>query len=291
MFAGAVCISFSPILFKVSGLAPTPGSFWRTAIGGAVLLLYAMARGQKPFSRLRYGPALGTIVLCGVLFTLDLESWHRSIPLVGPGLATILTNFQSILLAVYGVLFFREKLTLRLAVSIPLAMAGLWLLVGVDMAALPEGVMVGVGFGLAAALWYSLYILGVRRSQSLAERMPASANMAWISLCTALCVGVVALLRGEGLGIPSTESLLWALAYGIGPQALGWLLISTGLPLVPASVAGLVILAQPTLAFIWDILLFDRPAGPLSLAGAGLALAAIYIGAVGREKKEAGQKG
>jgi drug/metabolite transporter (DMT)-like permease len=64
---------------------------------------------------------------------------------------------------------------------------------------------------------------------------------------------------------------------------VGWILISTALPRVQVSLAGLIILLQPSLAFIWDILFFARPTGLAEMLGACLALAAIYLG-VTRQK-------
>jgi drug/metabolite transporter (DMT)-like permease len=45
-----------------------------------------------------------------------------------------------------------------------------------------------------------------------------------------------------------------------------------------ASRAGLLLLLQPTGAFIWDILIFTRPTSGIEYFGAGLALTAIYLG-------------
>jgi len=47
---------------------------------------------------------------------------------------------------------------------------------------------------------------------------------------------------------------------------------------VPASRVGLILLLQPTLAFIWDVLIFARPFGTQEIAGAALAIAAIGLG-------------
>ena len=44
-----------------------------------------------------------------------------------------------------------------------------------------------------------------------------------------------------------------------------------------------VLLLQPALAFIWDVVLFDRPTAVLEVVGAMLALVAIYLGSA-REK-------
>ncbi|MEW7979868.1 MAG: EamA family transporter, partial [Candidatus Sedimenticola endophacoides] len=54
--------------------------------------------------------------------------------------------------------------------------------------------------------------------------------------------------------------------------------ISRGLPRVGVSLAGLIILLQPSLAFCWDVLLFGRPASGTDLAGLALALLGIYLG-------------
>ncbi|MBI9075019.1 MAG: DMT family transporter [Desulfatibacillum sp.] len=282
VFSGGVIISFSPVLFKISGASPTAGSFGRTIFGGIFLLILALIRKEKPFRALRGKGVLPLLSLCGILFCLDLEFWHVCIGYVGPGLATIITNFQAVILAVFGVILFKERVTPFLAISIIMAFVGLWFLVGVDVSALPRSMVIGVAWGLGAALWYSLYILAVRNSLGRMGKLPAVTNMAWISLATAFFVGVTALTRGADFSVGGASGFLILVVYGIGPQALGWLLISSGLPGMRASVAGLIILIQPTLAFVWDIVFFDLPAGPVRIAGAVLALAAIYMGSVGR---------
>ena len=74
------------------------------------------------------------------------------------------------------------------------------------------------------------------------------------------------------------------LAYGILCHAMGWILISHGLVKVEASRAGLLLLLQPTLAFIWDGLFFARPTGIMDVSGALLALVAIYLGGTGKSR-------
>jgi len=56
------------------------------------------------------------------------------------------------------------------------------------------------------------------------------------------------------------------------------LFIASSLPEVTTVEAGLALLLQPTLSFVWDVAFFDRPMTATELAGAGIVLMAIYLG-------------
>ena len=55
--------------------------------------------------------------------------------------------------------------------------------------------------------------------------------------------------------------------------------IASSLPKVSTTEAGLALLLQPPLSFAWDVLFFSRPMTATELAGAAIALFAIYLGA------------
>ena len=86
--------------------------------------------------------------------------------------------------------------------------------------------------------------------------------------------------------IPTAFSGVMLLAYGVTGQALGGLLFTWGLPRLPASLGGPLMLVQPALAFIWDILFFNLPATKLTLLGAVITLGAIYLTVNGQMKLE-----
>jgi drug/metabolite transporter (DMT)-like permease len=52
------------------------------------------------------------------------------------------------------------------------------------------------------------------------------------------------------------------------------------LPAVFASLAGFILLLQPSLAFVWDVLLFQRPTSLMNWVGVSIVLFAIYLGSV-----------
>jgi drug/metabolite transporter (DMT)-like permease len=44
--------------------------------------------------------------------------------------------------------------------------------------------------------------------------------------------------------------------------------------------SGFILLLQPALAFVWDVLLFQRPTSLVNWAGVFIVLVAIYLGSV-----------
>ncbi len=277
LLAGAVMISFSGVFVKLVQVGPTAAGVYRMLFGGIGLGVVALFSGQRLAASLRLYVLM---VLCGLAFAADLYVWHRSIHFVGPGLATILGNFQVFALALAGFVFLKERPRLKLVAAIPLAMLGLFLIVGINWDDLSRSYRAGVWLGLATAVFYAVYILLLRRIQRLNPDNPA--HLTVISLATCAFLALLAWMEGESLAIGDPASCMWLVLYGIMAQVLGWVFISKALPEIRISLAGLLLLLQPCLAFIWDMLLFARPTGVADLAGAALTLGAIYLGSTSR---------
>lgn len=281
LMAGAVLISFSMVWVKLVHVPPTISAFYRMAFGGLALLVVVLARRSRsrptrpPMDRISW--ALGAA--CGLFFALDLFFVHRAVFLVGPGLSTLLSNFQVFFLAAAGALFFGERLGPRLVAAVPLALIGLALLIGLHRGLPDADYQWGVILALISAVCYAAYLLVLRRMQSRPQPPELMAGMAVISLICAGILGLAGWAEGLSFAIPDAQSWLILIIYGITAQVLAWVLISKGLPHTPASRAGLVLLLQPTLTFVWDILFFARPTDLAGGLGLALALGAIYLGA------------
>lgn len=274
-------ISFSAVFVKLAHVGPTTAGFYRMLFGGLILSFLSFARGMK----MGHGAAhLITAFLCAVFFALDLSFWHRSIHYLGPGLATLLANFQVFFLAAIGVVALREKLTGRMVFSILLAMVGLYLIVGLTWNRFGAGYKTGVAFGLITAVCYTAYILSLRRLQAFKSAAGLS-NLAVISLLTALLMGLEGWAQGERFLIPDLQSWGSLIGYGLVAQVLGWVLISTAILKLQASTVGLILLLQPTLSYLWDVLFFGKPIRGVEILGAALALVAIYLGTTNREDR------
>ena len=85
-------------------------------------------------------------------------------------------------------------------------------------------------------------------------------------------------MEGKSFAIPSYADLGWLVAYGVLSHCIGWLFITSALSEVSSVEAGLALLLQPTLSFVWDVLFFGRQMTATELVGACIALFAIYLG-------------
>ncbi|MEM8682453.1 MAG: DMT family transporter [Pseudomonadota bacterium] len=274
LFFGAALISLSPVWVRLVDISATASGFYRMFIGAAALALYLLlSRRGLQFSRRVWI----ILIAAAVFFALDLWFWHRSINFVGPGLATLLANFQVFILVIVGAVWLGQPLKPVHLISAPLAIGGLAMIVGVDWSSLSSDYRRGVVFGLLTACAYAAYMLSLRASRRDAvDALPVREVFVITALC-AVIMGVTTMAEGESLAIGAVD-FGWMLGYGVLSHCVGWLLIASSLPKVTTTQAGLALLLQPTLSFAWDILFFARPMLGREMLGAAITLLAIYLG-------------
>ncbi len=276
---GAFIISFAAVFVRAAGLAPDTATFYRMAFGGAAMLAL-LAREGRLRSVL---PLLVPSIPAAMLFTGDFFCWHRSIFAVGPGLATMLGNLSAVFIALFSVLFLAERAGLRFFTALAMALAGVFLTVGPVWNSAGEDFHTGVLFGLTTALFYASYILSLKKMVGKTGDVLATATA--VTLTTATLCGLLVLFSGGSFVLPDAKAWSSMLALGVLCQCVGWLCITTGLGETRASLASLLLLLQPVLSFVWDILFFDKPIRVVEISGVALALAGIYLGSLRRGNK------
>ena len=277
ILVGCFFISFSGVFVKIAQVGPTAAGVYRNLFGALALLVIALARRDQltpSWKQMRW------VLLGGAAFATDIFFWHRSIHYVGPGLATILGNFQVFFVTAAGILIFHEKVTARFFIAVTIAVMGLFLLVGLEWSQFDATYRRGVVYGIFTAVSYAIYLLCLRGARHEPKRLSAPANLTWVTVVTALLLAAAALAGNESLRIPDLRAGLVLIAYGVLCQAVGWIIISRNFQKVDASRVALILLLQPALTMVWDVLFFHRPTTGLELAGAAIALGAIYLGGI-----------
>ncbi len=295
MLTGAALIGTNGLMVRLAETPPTVSAFWRMLFAGVLLTLYVIVkRGWQPLPRRAWLWAL----VPAAAFAADLWLWHRSILLVGPGLATLLANSQVFFMALAGVLLFRERLGLRFISGLVLAFFGLWLMLGGAWTSLPSQYRWGVWLGLGTGFCYAAYSLSLRRAQHEAHAVDRHATdatessssnieqtLAIASLGCALLLGAAGWAEGAAFTIPTWRSFGILLVLAAVGHCLSWVLISRAMPQLRVALIGLLLLLQPIVAFLLDVGLLERVTTPREWLGLAFSLAGIFVaGLKGRSR-------
>ena len=269
---GAVFTSLSAIFFLLSDASPVTATFFRFVISLPLLgaLILAGRKDDQRSSRDRQ-LAIGG----GVIFAIDIILWQAAVDDIGAGLGTLIANSQVVVVPLVTWVAFHERPSNRSFLAMPIVLGGLALVTGLGSEdAFGENPLRGVILGVAAAFFYSGFLVLFRRSNRVQAPMPAALfDVALGATGAALVSG---LLLDDLDATPVGPALGWLVALSVG-STVGWLLIGYALPRLPATHTSFAILLQPCLTIIWGaVLLAERPA-LVQFAGVAVVLAGIAL--------------
>ncbi len=268
---GILGISFSAIFVKQADVSPSTAAFFRTAYAVPVLFLLWMAvrRRDRRAANLRW-MAAGA----GLFLALDLAVWHRSIDLIGAGLATVLANTQVVFVGLAAWVIYRERPTGLAFVTIPVVFGGVVLISGLGREdAFGDDPVTGAALGVVAGLAYTGFLLVFRASNR--ELAPAAGPL----LDATIGAAIGSLLSGAA--DPDFSFAItwpahgWLLALAMVAQVGGWLLIATALPRLPALETSVMLLLQPMATVLWGLLIFAEHLSAAQWAGVALVLGGV----------------
>lgn len=266
---GTVGISFAAIFVRLALPAPpVVTAFYRLLFASGALLLWLIARGalRRPEGGLL--PA----ALAGVCFGADLSLWHTSIVHTSVANATLLVNTTPLFVGAFAILAWREGPDARFVGGAALAIAGVAVLLGGDLGRRTE--VVGDALALAAALFYSSYLLLMKVVRRAMDAIPA---VAIAGVAATVTVGAVAWARGDAFrGFPAHSWWAFAGAAGIS-QLAGVLGIVWALRHLRATFASVALLAQPVGTALLGWWILGEGLSHLQVAGGALALAGIAL--------------
>jgi drug/metabolite transporter (DMT)-like permease len=254
---GAGCISSSAILVTLAHVGAVTVAFYRCGLALPVLIVLAVLEQR------RLGPRLAAIrlraVLAGLFLAVDLVLWNHSIADVGAGVATVLGNLQVLFVGLTAWLVLHERPGRRYLLTLPAVLAGVVLvsgMVGGHAAGLDP--VAGVAFGVGTSAAYSCFLLILRNT---AGQVPHVAGQLADATAGALLGSALIGLAFGGFQLTMPwPSFGWLLMLALLSGTVGWLLITSSLPRLPAAVSSLVLLLQPAAALVLAFfVLGERP--------------------------------
>jgi drug/metabolite transporter (DMT)-like permease len=279
VLVAAVGISFSGILFRLSHVSSSTGAFYRCV--WALPPLFVLARIEDRRYGKRESRAVLLAWLAGAFFAADLILWHNAIELVGAGLATVLGNVQVVLVGLLAWALLGERPDRASLAAIPIVGVGVLLISGaLEQGAYGSNPQLGAVYGVLTGIAYAGFLL-VLRQGSKDLRRPAGPLFTATLSSTIFCAAIGAAIGDLDL-TPSPSATGWLVVLALSSQVVGWLLISSSLPRLPAVVTSILLTLQPVLSVIFAALIVDESPSRLQLAGAGCILAGLVVATVGR---------
>jgi drug/metabolite transporter (DMT)-like permease len=287
---GAVAIAFSSILVRLSHASPSTAAIFRCAYAlpvlGPLALLEDRRFGRRSWRDRRLALA------SGVFFAFDLVLWHHSIGDVGAGLATVLANIQVAIVPLVAWAVLSERPTRRVLAALPIALLGVLLISGaLEHGAYGRNPTRGAVYGIGAGIAYVGFLLLLRQGGGDLRR-PAG------PLFDATAVGMVgAIILGalfcDAHLVPRFPGTWWLITLALTSQVLGWLLITSSLPRLPAALTSLLLTIQPVCSVGLAALIFGESPTGLQLLGVGIVLAALLTATAPRpaERRRAQELG
>ena len=280
--AGAGCLAFTAILYRLSGTSATTATVFRCAYALPVLL--ALTRYEDRVLGRRSTDRRRLCLLAGVLFAGDLVAWQDAIQHIGAGLATVVANMQVVILVILAWLLFKERPASRVLVGVVLLVIGMIGVSGVlEREAFGADPKRGVLTGIVAALLYAGYLLLMRQGNPdrrlAGPLLDASVAATAAGLVGGWFAGTLALR-------PSWPAHGWLALMALTSQVIGYGLVNLSLPQLSVVLTSILLMAQPVATLMLGAIILDEWPSRLQLLGTGFILLGILVASMVGETAE-----
>jgi len=257
-----------------SGVDTTTLLALRFSLAAVVMLTVLRVRGLP----LPHGSTLGILIVLGAAgYGGQAICYFTALKLAPAGLAALLLYLHPALVAMLAAAFLHERLTATKLVALAVALAGTVLTVGPaiggDNLALAPNLLAGLGFAVASAGFYAVYITVASWVGRRANAMP----MSTVVIASAAAVFLVAtLIRGPQW--PGTAAG-WLAVAGIAllSTVLAITLFFAGLERIGPVRASTLSTVEPLCTVVLAAWVLDESMAPVQIAGGALILAAAVL--------------
>jgi drug/metabolite transporter (DMT)-like permease len=268
LIAANVAMAFGPLFVRLADTGPIAAGFWRIALATPLLMGAAVLLRERPVATAR--GLWGLLALSGLLFALDLGSWHLGILRTTLANSTLFGNSATLIYPIYGFIVAKRWPTRPQGLALAIAAVGGGLLLGRSADLSPQN-LVGDLLCLLAGLFYATYFIMMARAR---KRLRPISTIALSTSASALPLLVMAVATGEQV-MPGDWTPLILLA--LCSQLVGQGLLIYAIGHLSPLVVGLALLIQPIVAGAIGWIWFGEQPGAADAIGAVLIGVALVL--------------
>lgn len=245
------------VIARYSQIDPASLTFYRLALGAAILALYLTLTGQL---RLLASKPSVLVTFNGILLASFILCFLSTIQTISLTLAILLVYLAPALSAIIAHFLFAERLTSHTLVLILLAFFGFAMLQEFQIDSRIEQQQ-GLWYALASLITYTAFIL-------LNKKVPATVPLYHKSFYQLLVGSFCVLPLMSGQPWPDAEQWGWLLLAGLIPGFLALIFALQAIQHLPTRVFGTLAYLEPMVVIIAAWLLFAEPMSWLQWLGA-----------------------
>lgn len=259
---------FAVPLYEHDGMNPDSVVFFRYLLALPIIAAMVIFRGRR-LTIPRY--AVMPSIILGVLLALSSLTLFLSYRYMNAGIASTLLFIYPIIVAVIMVIFFKERVSVRLIVCIAVSLAGIALLYkGADGATLDT---LGTTFVVISALSYAIYLVGINH-----KRMQAIPTLQLTFFM--LLFGSVLFIGRIASGVELTTPKVWyhwgnIIGLAVFPTAISFICTTRAIQIIGPMPTAILGALEPASAIFFGVTVLGQGITPRELLGLGLIVAAV----------------
>ena len=277
-----VAVSTSAILVRWSAAPAVVLAFYRVLLTTLLVVPFVFTRYRGDFSAFERRDFL-LATLTGAALAVHFAAYFESLAWTSVAASVTLVQSQPIFVAIGAAVLLRERIGVRKAAGIAVAIAGMAtmsigeFLTGAAIAGARP--LYGNSLAVLGAVMAAIYVLVGR---SLRQRVAVVPYVLVVYTACSLTLLLVAV--GQGLPLVGYGRREWILffALAVGPGLFGHTVVNWALEHVESSVVSVSLLGEPVGATILALLLLAEIPGPTTVVGGVIVLVGIYMTSVGR---------
>ena len=239
LIIGTLALSLSPILVKAVDAPTVVTSFYRMFIPAVLLSFYVPFHKEKQDGssgkRRSLFPFILLPILAGAVSGTDHGFWSISLVKTSVSNATVLNAVAPVWIALFSLIFLREKFNAKFWIGLAMAMIGMVFMSGKGIDFFREGFNEGDRIALFSSFFYCGYFMFTQ----LGRRYFSTMQQMWISnLACSATLFVFCRVMGHPLTGYSRAAWIGFIMTAFLCQIVGYYSLTYALGILPASIVG-----------------------------------------------------